>query len=120
MESIQRGLALSITGQGCVQPYPVVKSTVGYSPDSWHSVNNCILIAPRSVYFLRQTPGGRALIDKWYDIRKHEQAQNAHDQDGLYHYLSRNNEVRLCAPCTCILFPVPAAWHGEACAPYCT
>ncbi len=65
-----------------------------------------VLPVPRSVYFLRQTPGGRALIDKWYDIRKHEQAQNAHDQDGLYHYLSKNNEVGCAphapAPSTCI------------------
>lgn len=45
------------------------------------------------VYFLRQTPGGRVLIDKWYEIRKDMQARGFHDQDGLYKYLSVEKEV---------------------------
>eukprot|EP00198_Chlamydomonas_reinhardtii_P003196 XP_001692532.1 predicted protein [Chlamydomonas reinhardtii] len=44
------------------------------------------------VYFLRQTPGGTALIDKWYEIRKDMQTAGFHDQDGLYKYLSKNPE----------------------------
>ncbi|GAX81831.1 hypothetical protein CEUSTIGMA_g9259.t1 [Chlamydomonas eustigma] len=40
------------------------------------------------VYFLRNTSGGSALIDKWYEIRKSKQAQGFHDQDGLYKYLT--------------------------------
>lgn len=46
------------------------------------------------MYFLRQTPGGRALIDKWYEIRKDSQARGFHDQDGLYKFLSTHKEVR--------------------------
>ncbi|KXZ54677.1 hypothetical protein GPECTOR_4g743 [Gonium pectorale] len=45
------------------------------------------------VYFLRQTPGGRALIDKWYSIRREMQGRGYHDQDGLYQYLSKHPEV---------------------------
>ncbi|KAG2492009.1 hypothetical protein HYH03_009739 [Edaphochlamys debaryana] len=44
------------------------------------------------VYFLRNTPGGTALIDKWYEIRKPMQMAGYHDQDGLYQYLSKNPE----------------------------
>ncbi|GLC34363.1 hypothetical protein PLESTB_000737400 [Pleodorina starrii] len=44
------------------------------------------------VYFLRQTPGGRALIDKWYDIRAEMQRSGFHDQDGLYNYLKEGGQ----------------------------
>ena len=40
------------------------------------------------MYFLRATPGGRALIDKWQAI-KPEMVAQFHDQDGLYQFLAR-------------------------------
>ncbi len=39
------------------------------------------------MYFLRATPGGRALIDKWVELKK-QYFNQYHDQDGLYQYLS--------------------------------
>jgi hypothetical protein len=44
--------------------------------------------AQTAVYFLRNTTGGSALIDKWYEIRKEKQRRGFHDQDGLYKYLT--------------------------------
>ncbi|EFJ47189.1 hypothetical protein VOLCADRAFT_92385 [Volvox carteri f. nagariensis] len=45
------------------------------------------------VYFLRQTPGGRALIDKWYEIRSEMQKTGFHDQDGLYNYFKDSGQL---------------------------
>ena len=56
------------------------------------------------VYFLRNTTGGRALIDKWYDIRKHAQRNGNHDQDGLYKYLTQEDreQVQPLGRCVCV------------------
>ncbi len=53
------------------------------------------LCAPAGVYFLRNTPGGTALINKWYEIRKEKQKQGFHDQDGLYKYLTEQDKEEI-------------------------
>lgn len=44
------------------------------------------------VYFLRNTTGGRKLIETWVSIRKKFQDKNYHDQDGLYNYFRESGE----------------------------
>ncbi|KAG1665398.1 hypothetical protein FOA52_015808 [Chlamydomonas sp. UWO 241] len=50
------------------------------------------------VYFLRNTEGGSALINKWHSIRKEMQLKGMHDQDGLYAYLTRVDKEKIDAP----------------------
>jgi len=47
------------------------------------------------IYFLRHTEGGRALIDKWYSIRKKQQDRGYHDQDGLYKHLTEEDREQV-------------------------
>ncbi|KAJ9506941.1 hypothetical protein QJQ45_016531 [Haematococcus lacustris] len=44
------------------------------------------------VYFLRASPGGSALIDKWHSLRA-QYIRQYHDQDGLYQYLAKQAVV---------------------------